>query len=39
MLCRPQKALWALFGRPGVKATEKAMAKDLPDLAARAESR
>jgi hypothetical protein len=34
-----QKALWALFGRLGAKATEKAMAQDLRDIAARAESR
>jgi hypothetical protein len=31
------KALWRLFGRLGAKATEKAMAKDLQDIAARAE--
>jgi carbon monoxide dehydrogenase subunit G len=34
-----QKTLWALFGRLGAKATEKAMAEDLRHLAARAESR
>ena len=33
-----QKALWALFGTLGAKATEKAMARDLHDIAARAES-
>lgn len=32
-------ALWRLFGRLGVKATEKVMAKDLADIAARAERR
>ncbi|WP_277212658.1 SRPBCC family protein [Isoptericola croceus] len=32
-----QKALWALFGTLGAKATEKAMAKDLHDIAAKAE--
>ncbi|MCF4121075.1 SRPBCC family protein [Antribacter sp. KLBMP9083] len=34
-----QKALWALFGTLGAKATEKMMANDLHDIAARAESR
>ena len=33
-----QKALWAVFGTLGAKATEKTMAKDLQDIAARAES-
>ena len=33
-----QKGLWALFGALGAKATEKMMAKDLQDIAARAES-
>ena len=32
-----QKALWRLFGRLGAKASEKVMAKDLQDIAARAE--
>jgi hypothetical protein len=31
------KALWRLFGRLGAKATKKVMAKDLQDIAARAE--
>jgi len=30
-------ALWRLFGRLGAKASEKVMAKDLQDIAARAE--
>lgn len=32
-----QRALWAVVGRLGAKATEKMMAKDLQDIAARAE--
>lgn len=36
---RVQKALWRVFGRLGAKATEKVMAKDLQDIAARAERR
>lgn len=32
------KALWRLFGRLGIKASEKAMAQDLRDIAARAEA-
>jgi carbon monoxide dehydrogenase subunit G len=31
------KALWRLFGRLGAKATEKVIAKDLEDIAVRAE--
>lgn len=31
------KALWRLFGRLGAKASQKVMAKDLQDIAARAE--
>ena len=31
------KALWRLFGRLGAKASEKVMAKDLQDIAERAE--
>ena len=33
------KALWRLFGRLGAKASEKVMAKDLQDIAERAEGR
>lgn len=32
-----QRVLWAVVGRLGAKATEKMMAKDLQDIAARAE--
>ncbi len=32
------KALWRLFGRLGMKASQKMMAKDLQDIAARAEA-
>jgi carbon monoxide dehydrogenase subunit G len=32
-----QKTLWRIFGRLGVKATAKVMARDLQDIAARAE--
>jgi hypothetical protein len=31
------QTLWRLFGRLGAKASEKVMAKDLEDIAARAE--
>lgn len=33
-----QRAAWALFGRMGLRATAKMMARDLDDIAARAET-
>ena len=35
---RVQKLTWAVFGKLGIKATSKVMARDLEDIARRAES-
>jgi len=36
---RVQKLTWAVFGKLGIKATSKMMARDLEDIARRAESK